>query len=85
MFSLGSSHKNIGGVTVSVHASSMAYCGLEPKSDQTKDYYIGICCFSAKHAPLRKRAKTGWLLIRIMCPSGTTCLSADCCFSKLSL
>jgi hypothetical protein len=24
---------------------------------------------------------TGWLGIRIMCPSGATCLSADCCFS----
>jgi hypothetical protein len=31
------------------------------------------------------RAKTGWLGIRIMCPSGTTCLSADCCFNKLAL
>ena len=29
------------------------------------------------------RAKTGWLGIRIMCPSGATCLSADCCFSEL--
>ena len=34
---------------------------------------------------LRVRAKTGWLRIRIMCPSGATCLSADCCFSELSL
>jgi hypothetical protein len=29
--------------------------------------------------------KTGWHLIRIICPSGATCLSADCCFSKLAL
>jgi len=29
--------------------------------------------------------KTGWLGIGIMCPSGTTCLSADCCFSELAL
>jgi hypothetical protein len=27
------------------------------------------------------RAKTSWLEIRIMCPSGPTCLPADCCFS----
>jgi len=27
----------------------------------------------------------GWLGIRIMCPSGATCLSADCCFSNLAL
>jgi hypothetical protein len=33
---------------------------------------IGICCLTAKHAALR--AKTGWLGIRIMCPSEATCL-----------
>ena len=26
------------------------------------------------------RAKSGWLGIRIMCPSGATCLPVDCCF-----
>jgi len=31
------------------------------------------------------REKSGWLGIRIMCPSGATCLSADCCFSELAL
>ena len=31
---------------------------------------------------LRVRAKTGWFAIRIMCQSGTTCLSVDCCFSE---
>jgi hypothetical protein len=38
-----------------------------------------IWCFSAKHAVIRKIAKTGCLRIRIMCPSGATCLPADCC------
>jgi hypothetical protein len=28
---------------------------------QTKDYKIGICCFSAKHAGLRRKSK-GWLV-----------------------
>jgi hypothetical protein len=28
--------------------------GFEPWSGLTKDYEIGICCFSAKHAALRK-------------------------------
>jgi hypothetical protein len=46
---------------------------------------IGICCFYAKHPALRNRTKTGWFGIRIMCPSGATCLSADCCFSELAL
>jgi hypothetical protein len=31
------------------------------------------------------KAKTGWLGIRIMCPSGATCLSVDCGFSELAL
>ena len=26
---------------------------FKPRSGQTKDYAIGICCFSAKHAALR--------------------------------
>jgi hypothetical protein len=36
-----------------------------------------ICCFSAKHTPLRRKS--------IMCPIGGTCLSTDCCFSELVL
>jgi len=28
--------------------------------DQTKDYKIGMCCFSAKHASLRRKSKE-WL------------------------
>jgi hypothetical protein len=35
-------------------------CGLEPRSGQTKDYKIGICCFSIKHAALRGKNKD-WL------------------------
>jgi hypothetical protein len=34
--------------------------GFEPRSGQTKDYKIGICCFSAKHAALRRQSKD-WL------------------------
>ena len=34
---------------------------------------IGICCFSAKHAALRERVKTGWLRNGIMIQSGATC------------
>ena len=66
---------------VSVLASSGEDCGFEPRSGQTKDYKIGICRFTAKHAAL---SKAGWLGIRIMCPSGATCLPADCCFSELA-
>jgi len=36
----------IGGVIVSVLASSAVDRGFEPGSGQTKDNKIGICCFS---------------------------------------
>jgi hypothetical protein len=42
--------KCIGGVIVSVLASSAVDCGFESWSGQTNDYKIGICCFSTKHA-----------------------------------
>ena len=41
---------------VGVLASSAVDHGLEPRLGQTKDYKIGICCFSAKHATLRKKS-----------------------------
>jgi hypothetical protein len=37
-----------GGVVVIVFASSAIDRGFEHWSDQTKDYKIGICCFSAE-------------------------------------
>ena len=45
---------------VSVLATSVVDCGFEPLSGQTKDYKIGICCFSTKHAALRRKSKD-WL------------------------
>jgi hypothetical protein len=42
---------------VSVLASSAVDGVFEPWSGQTKDYEIGICCFSAKHAALRTKSK----------------------------
>ena len=45
---------------VSVLASITVDCWFEPWSGQTKDYEIGICCFSAKHAALRRKSKD-WL------------------------
>ena len=49
----------IGGVMVSVHvlASSVVDRGFEPRLDKIKDYKIGICCFSAKYAALRRKSK----------------------------
>ena len=48
---------NIDGVIVSVLSSSAVDRGFEPRSDQTKDYKIGIFCFSAKQAALRKKGR----------------------------
>ena len=45
---------------VSVLTSSAVDRGFGPRLGQTKDYEIDICCFSAKHAALRKRSKD-WL------------------------
>ena len=42
---------------VSVLASSAVDGVFEAWSGQTKDYEIGICCFSAKHAALRRKIK----------------------------
>jgi len=42
---------------VIVLASSAVDRGFVLQSAQTKDYKIGICCFSAKHATLRSKSK----------------------------
>ena len=51
---------HIDGVMVSVFASSVVGHGFEFRSGHTKDYEMGICCFSAKHAVLRRKS-TDWL------------------------
>jgi hypothetical protein len=40
-----------------VLASSVVDRGFEPRSGQTKDNKIGICCFSAKHVALKRKSK----------------------------
>ena len=53
--------KNYISVTVSMLASSVIDRGFEFRSGQTKDYKIGICCFSAKHAALMRKSND-WLV-----------------------
>ena len=55
------SGNRIGDVMVIVLVSSAVDRGFEPRSGQTKDYKIGICCFSAKHAAVRRKNKD-WLV-----------------------
>ena len=50
----------ISGVMASVLASSAVDLGFDPRSGLVKDYTIGICCFSAKEAALRRKSKD-WL------------------------
>ena len=70
---------------VNVLSSSVVDRGFEPSSGKTKDYKIGICCFSAKHTALRSKSiYTGWLRIMVICTSGMTYLPVDCYFSKLA-
>jgi len=45
---------------VCVLVSSAVDRRFAPRSDQTKDYEIGICCFYAKNAALRRKSKD-WL------------------------
>jgi hypothetical protein len=42
---------------INVLTSSTVDHGFEPRSGQTKDYKIGICCFSAKHAAWSNKAQ----------------------------
>ena len=71
------------GITiVSVLASSAVDRGFEPRSGQTKDHIIGIPVYVASPLSAQHwgaRARTGWLEIRITCPSGAKYLPADCC------
>jgi hypothetical protein len=49
-----SAQHHIDDIMVSVLASSAVERGLKHRSRQTKDYKIGICCFSVKKAALRR-------------------------------
>ena len=56
------SYNRIGEVMVSVFASGLVDRRFEPRSGQTKDYEIDMCCFSAKHAALNRQSKD-WLAL----------------------
>jgi hypothetical protein len=51
-------NNRIGGVTVRVLASNAVDRGFEPRAAKTKDYKIGMCCFTLSiHASLRRKIK----------------------------
>ena len=75
----------IGGVMVSVFASSVVDRGLESRSGKTKDYEIVICRFSAKHLALRRKKKYWLARNQNNVYECATCLSVNCCFCELPL
>ena len=70
---------------VSVIASSAVDRGFEPGRIEPKTVKLVFVASLLSTQHYGERAKTGWLGIRIVCPSGMTCLPADCCFSELAL
>jgi hypothetical protein len=71
----------IGGVIVSVRY----IVGSSPGRVKPMTIKLVFVASPLSTQHLGEIAKTGWLGIRIMCPSGATCLSVDCCFSELAL
>ena len=70
---------------VSMLASSVVYGGFKPLSGQTKSVKLVLDASLLSTNINGERTKTGWLGIRILCPSGATCLPENCCFSELAL
>jgi len=46
---------HVGGFMV-LNSSAVDH-GFEPRSGQTNDYTIGMCCFSTKYAALKNKSK----------------------------
>ena len=66
-------------------ASSTEDRGLESLSYQTKNYKTGICCFSTKHAAIRRKGRDLLVGIRIICSNGETCILTDYYYSEIEL
>ena len=50
----------ISGVIVGLLTSSVVDSWFEPWPGQTKDYNIGICCFSTNDTVLRRKSDDWW-------------------------
>ena len=70
---------------VSVLASSVVDRGFEPLSDQTKDYEIGICCYSAKHTSLWCKSKDWLAQNQENVSEWSNTSTRNCSFSDLAL
>ena len=52
----------MGGVMLSMLASSAIDSRFEPRSGQTKSYTFGMSCFSTKHAALKRKIQLNVLV-----------------------
>ena len=68
----------IDSVMVSVLASSAINCGYELGLVKQKNIKLIFVASPLRTQHYGEKAKTGWLGIRIMCPSGATYLPNDC-------
>ena len=69
---------------VGLLVSSAVDRGFEPRSGQTNDYKINMCCFSAKHAALRRKSKD-WLARNQTNVSEWSNMSTRGLFSELAI
>jgi hypothetical protein len=67
---------------VVVLSSSTVDRGFEPGRVKPKTVIIVFAASPLNTQYKGERAKTGWFGIRIFCPSGATCLSANCCYKN---
>jgi hypothetical protein len=65
--------------------SVLTLSAVDREFEQIKDYKIEMCCFSAKHAALRRKRRDCLARNQDNVLSWATCLSTDCCFSDLKL
>jgi hypothetical protein len=64
-----------------INLSPFPIASLNP----TNSFYFIILHYvtSSLDKSENRKSSHDWLGIRIMCPSGVTCLPADCCFSEI--
>ena len=72
----------IGGVMVSVLASSVVDRWFELRLGETKDYKIGMCFFSVKHTEELRSKSKDWLFRNQDYQSRATCLHTVGCVSE---
>ena len=65
--------------------SVLTLSAVDREFEQIKDYKIEICCFSAKHAALRRKSQDCLARNQDNVLSWVACLSTDCYFSDLKL